>query len=56
MPYEYPINEAWGLTINAPVDPEIEVEPIKPIIVKPNFYWIRKILQYLLDLINGKLK
>lgn len=56
LPYEYPISEAWGLTIDAPVEPEVEIEPIQPVIVKPDFYWIRKILQYLLNLINGKLK
>lgn len=44
LPYEYPIEEAWGVTL----DPE------QKIIVKPQFYWIRKIIQFIINLfING---
>lgn len=49
LPYEYPISEAWGLTIKTP---EIEKEESEPLIIKPDFYWIRKFIQQILDFLN----
>lgn len=47
LPYEYPIAEAWGVTV---------ADPVKPIIVKPNLYWIRRIIQFIINLIKNGLK
>lgn len=48
LPYEYPIVEAWGVTLN-------EFEAINEV-KKPKFYIIRKILMFIYKLINELLK
>lgn len=49
LPYDYPIDEAWGITISTSDQSE------QPVIVKPKFYWIRKIIQLIINFIVGKL-
>lgn len=45
LPYDYYINEAWGVTVEE-----------EPIIVKPDFYWIRRIIQIIINFIKNGLK
>ena len=46
LPYEYPISEAWGITLN---------ENIKEDVKKPAYYTIRKIIQAIINYLT-KLK
>ena len=47
LPYDYPIDEAWGITIQK--EKENVIKPEQPIIVRPNFYILRQWLQNIIN-------
>lgn len=54
LPYDYPIDEAWGITISKEESKEDNIEPEEPFIIRPNFYILRQWLQTILNIFIRK--